>query len=159
MPGLRATWAREQDKTKERIIAQFKDHPTKNHQLSSYQGIVHDGYDSGFTANTNNLEGTFVYRADTEFDTSASVNSNWELEAILPSELTINAAASKSILRGKSKCTVLRSSQMLSGAPVKMLANQQMCLVNKDRNTYGYVTLNVKMALMNYTRFDSLFPK
>ena len=61
MPGLRATWAREQDKTKERVIAQFKDHPTKNHQLSSYQGIVHDGYNSDFTANTRKIRKVLLF--------------------------------------------------------------------------------------------------
>ena len=35
-PELRAAWAREQDKNKERVIAQFKEPITKNRQLTTY---------------------------------------------------------------------------------------------------------------------------
>ena len=108
------------------MIAQFKDPLTKSRPLSSYQSIVQDGrdgYDSDFTANTQNSDGTFVFIADTEFNANASVNSNGEMEGT-PSELTVNAAASKCILRKSFKRTIPRSSQMSSGAPAKMLANE-----------------------------------
>ena len=102
-------WARESGDNKEKIIAQFKTPVTKNRQLTAYEANRNDGYDSDFTANTQNSEGTFVftaYNAETEFDTSASVNSNGELEGSQPSEgpsegLIVNAAATKSILRNK----------------------------------------------------------
>ena len=102
---------------------------------------MQDGYESYFIANTQNLEGTFVFQADTEFGTSASVNSNGEIEGILPSEsseLTVNAAASKSILR-KPKYTIPRSSQMSTGAPAKLIANEQIRLTRPDGQTYGYM--------------------
>ena len=78
---------------------------TKNCQLTTYKATRSDKYDSDFAANTQNSDGTFVFhvcQVETEFDTSANVNSNKELEGILayePSGLTVNAAASKSILR------------------------------------------------------------
>ena len=98
MSELSTAWAQQQDNNEELLSAQFKDPPIKNSELSTYQGIVHDGYDSDFTTNTHNSEGTFVFIADTEFNANASVNSNGEMEGT-PSEFTINAAASRSILR------------------------------------------------------------
>ena len=91
----------EDDKNKERAIAQFKVPITKNCQLTAYQGRPYsqNGYESDFIANTQNLEGTFVIQADTEFDTNVSFNSNGEIEYIPSSELTVNAASSKSILQ------------------------------------------------------------
>ena len=40
-----------------------------------------------------------------------------------------------------------------------MLANQQMRLVNEGGKSYGHLTLNVKMAIINYILFDSLLPE
>ena len=102
---LRSAWVREDDSNKKRVIAQFKEPVTKNCQLTAYEASRSDRYDSDFTANTQNLEGKYVFhalQAETEFHTSASFNSNRELEAIStcePSGLIVNAAASKSILR------------------------------------------------------------
>ena len=88
---LRSAWIREYDRNKERVIAQFKEPITNNHQLTAYEARSYsDGYESDFTANTQISEGTFVFQADTEFDTSASVNSNGEIEGNPPSELTVN---------------------------------------------------------------------
>ena len=98
---------------------------TSDHQLSSYCGDVQIGYDSDYTTNTNNIGGTIVYVADTKFNVNAIVNSNEEFKGT-PSELTVNAAASKSILRKQSKLTIPRSSEMSLGTPAKMLANKQM---------------------------------
>ena len=100
---------------------------TKNCQLTTYEAIRYsDGYDSDFTANTQNSEGTYVFhtlQAGTAFDTSASVNSNGEIEGFLssePSELIVNAAASQSILRNKHPSRYIpRSSEMSSGAPAE----------------------------------------
>ena len=92
-------------------------------------------YNSDFTTNTQNSEGTYVFRAlqaETEFDTSASVYSNDELKGIPPCEpsgLIVNAAATKSILRNNkqpSRRIVPRSSEMSSRAPAKILANKQL---------------------------------
>ena len=53
------------------MIEHFKDPLTKNHQLSSYCNVVQDGYNSEYTANTNNTGGTFVFAADIKFDANA----------------------------------------------------------------------------------------
>ena len=102
-PEMKTTWIREDDKNKERIIAQFKTPITQNRQLTAYEATrsYSDGLESDFTVNTHNSECTYVFQADTEFDTSASVNSNGEIEGNQPSELTVNATASKSILQNK----------------------------------------------------------
>ena len=99
-----------------------------------------------------------------EFDTSTSFNSNGEIEGISPckpSGLIVNATASKSILRNNMQPTqrsVPRSSEMLSGAPAQMLANQQMRIVRPDGKTHGYMTLHASIVLLNYWRCDTLIP-
>ena len=109
-PELQAGWAREQDHIKEQVIKQFKDPPTKNHQLSSYCGDVQDGYNSDYTTHTNNIDGTLVFAANTGFDANASVSSNGEIKDTT-SELTVNTAALKIILRKQpSKHTIPRLS-------------------------------------------------
>ena len=85
MLELRSALAREDDRNKGQVIAHFKEPITKNRQLTVYEANCSDRYDSDFTANTQNSEGTFVFRAlqaETEFDTSASVHSNGELEGM-----------------------------------------------------------------------------
>ena len=62
-PELRSAWARKDDKNKEQVIAQFKEPITKNCQLTAYKANWSYGYDSDFTANTQNSEGTFVFGA------------------------------------------------------------------------------------------------
>ena len=120
---------------KEELTATFKEPITKNCQQTAYEATCSEGYDSDFTASTQNSEGTYVFcalHAETEINTSASVNSNGELEGISPykpSGLIVNNAASKSILRNnkqRSRHTVPRSSEMSSGAPAKILANVQL---------------------------------
>ena len=104
MPELRTAWARELPENKDQVIAQFKEPLTKNRQLTAYEATRSDRYDSDFTANTQKSEGTYVFhalQARTEFNTTASVNSNGELEGISSCELSgliVNTAASKSIL-------------------------------------------------------------
>ena len=56
-------WARETGDNKECVIAQFKEPVTKNHQLTAYEATCSDGYDSDFTAKTQNSEGTYVFHA------------------------------------------------------------------------------------------------
>ena len=162
-------WARETGDNKERIVAQFKEPVTKNRRLTAYEATRSDGYDSDFTANTQNSEGTFVFhalQAETEFDTSGSLNSNGELEGIAPCEpsgLIVNAAISKSILRNKNKQkpkrTIPQSSEMNSGAPAKLLANKRLRLVDTDGKTYGHMTFRATMAVLNYVRCDTLIPE
>ena len=135
--------------------------------MTAYEANWNNGYNSDFTANTQNSEETFVFRAlqaETEFDTSASVDSNGELEGIPldnPSGTIVNAAATKSILRNgkkQSKRTLPRSSEMSSGAPAKLLANEQLKLIDKNGNTYGHMTFQSTMAVLNYARCDTLIP-
>ena len=53
-----------------KVIAQLSKPITKNRQLTAYQGnISQDGYDSDYTAITQNSEGKFVLKVETEFDT------------------------------------------------------------------------------------------
>ena len=47
---------------------------------------------------------------------------------------------------------------MSSGAPAQLLANQQMRLVRSDGTIHSYMTLNASMAVMNYSRCNSLIP-
>ena len=47
---------------------------------------------------------------------------------------------------------------MSSGALAKLLANQQMALINKDGRTYGHMTFCASMALLNYAWCDTLIP-
>ena len=167
-PDLKTAWARETGENKEKIIAQFKEPVTKNRQLTAYEANRNDGYDSDFTANTQNSEGTFAfhaYNAKIEFDTSASVNSDGELEGVPanePTNLIVNAAGTTSILRNgkkQSKRALPKSSEMSSGAPAKLLANEQLTLVDKKGNTYGHMTFrSCTMAQLNYTRCDTLIP-
>ena len=56
-----------------------------------------DGYDSNYTANTNNSKGIFCFIADTEYDANGSVNSNGEIGGISSNEdLTVHATTSRS---------------------------------------------------------------
>ena len=45
---------------------------------------------------------------------------------------------------------------MSSGAPAKMLTNRQLRVLNKDNTIHSFMTLNAKMAKIEYARFDSL---
>ena len=78
------------------------------------------------TANTHNSEHTYVFNAETEFDTNDTINSNGEIEFNPPNELTVKAASSTGILRNKrlQNRTIPKSSVMSAGAPAKMLTNK-----------------------------------
>ena len=114
------------------------------------------------------MEGTYIFhalRAEIEFNTTASVNSNGELEGISssePSGLIVKAAASKSILQNNKQppnYTLPRSSEMLSGALAKLLANEQRRLVRPDGKTYGHMILHAKIAVLHYAHCDTLIPE
>ena len=47
---------------------------------------------------------------------------------------------------------------MSSGAPAKLLANEQLTLIDKSGNTYGHMTFRSYMAQLNYSRCDALIP-
>ena len=47
---------------------------------------------------------------------------------------------------------------MSSGAPAKLLANEQLKLIDKNGNTYGHMTFRSTMAGLNYARCDALLP-
>ena len=47
---------------------------------------------------------------------------------------------------------------MSSGAPAKLLANEQLTLVDKKGDTYVHMTFRSSMAQLDYTRCDSLIP-
>ena len=44
------------------------------------------------------------------------------------------------------------------GAVSKMMANQQLRLMDKDDNVVSYWTMHVKMAVIDYSRCDNLLP-
>ena len=99
------------------------------------------------------------FQAETEFDTTYSVNSNGELEGSHPTDVVVNKAASKSILRNKrtpTKRVIPKSSDMSSGAPAKILANRQLRVLNEDNTIHSSMILNASMANVDYARFDSL---
>ena len=63
LPELRLAWICKDDRNKDRVIAQFKEPITKNCQLTAYEARSYsDGYESDFTTNTQNSEGTFCWK-------------------------------------------------------------------------------------------------
>ena len=100
MPELQTTWVRETPENKEKVIAQFKVPVVNNRQLTAYKAdmmmVVMNRTSLKIPHNSDN---TYVYQVDTEFDTSANVNSNGEIEGNLSNELTVNVAALPGILR------------------------------------------------------------
>ena len=94
MPELRTAWVRDTPENKEKVIAQFKVLVVNNRQLTAYEADIRyddGGHESDYTANTRNLENTYVFNAETEFYASANVNSNGEIEGNPSSELTVNS--------------------------------------------------------------------
>ena len=75
---------------------------------ANQSNISQDRYESDYTTNTQNSEGTFVFKAETEFNTTANVNSNSEIEPTL----IVNATKSNSILCKRSRRTILKKSEL-----------------------------------------------
>ena len=48
---------------------------------------------------------------------------------------------------------------MSTGAPAKMLANQQMRIVKPDGNPCGHMMFHGTMVLVNYAQCESLIPE
>ena len=63
-------------------------------------------------------------------------------------------------MKGKRKKKLFKSSEMPAGAVSKMMANQQLRLMDKDDNVVSYWTghQQANMAVMDYSRCDSLLP-
>ena len=132
----KTAWIQEDNDNKEMVIVQFVLEFKSSVQVTKNQHLhtVHmpdffnrDGYDSDFTANTQNSIGTFQFNANSSlFDTTVDNNSNGEM-ILEGSDLNVNAAAARkgkpsSILRKKH----FKSSEMPSGAITKMIANKQI---------------------------------
>ena len=79
---------------------------------------------------------------------------------LVGTELNVNAAASGTKLtklKKKKDKKTFRSSEMPAPAPAKMLANKQYEVRDADTNErVSYITYASKMAVTDYTRFDSM---
>ena len=79
---------------------------------------------------------------------------------LVGTELNVNAAASGTKLtklKNKKDKKTYRSSEMPAAAPAKMLANKQYKVRDPDTNDrVSYITYASKMAVIDYTRFDSI---
>ena len=95
------------------------------------------------------------------FDTTDD-DSNGE-SVLEGSELNVNTAAvsrrpKKSILKGKGK-KLFKSSEMPTGAVAKMMASEQVRMIDNNNNVLGQMTYCAKMTNIDYTRCDSLVQK
>ena len=172
-------WMNASDSVKEKILAQRQSKssgpPTKNHQLPTNGRTVYkldfemdgDGYYSDCTANS---EATFDFNASSAVVYNTTGDNDSDGESVLEGqELIGNAAAAatksqpQSILKvkgkgGRKKKRIFRASEMPAGAVSKMIANEQFRLMKKDNKVLFYWTANVSMAVMDYSRCDSLLP-
>ena len=120
-----------------------------------------DGYNSDFTANTQNSEGTFQCNANsTMFDAISDNNSSG---GILEGQgLNVNATVARktkpSILRGQQK-KQFKLSEIPSGEIAKVMANKQLQVLDDDNNVSKYLTYSTKTRKINYPRCDSLVPE
>ena len=173
-PEHKKAWIRASDSTKEKMIAQWKSKSTgsvtKNHQLRTDGRTVYklefedengDGYYSDYTANS---KATYDFNVHSSvYDTTGDDDSNGE-SVLEGKELNVSAAAAtkarpSSILRGKSprRKKLYKSSEMLAGAVPKMMASKQLKLMDGDK-VVSYMTMAGNMAVMDYSRCDSLVP-
>ena len=158
-------WIQEDNDNKKIIIAQFVAGSksivpvTKNRNLytvfmSDFND--RDGYDSDFTANTQNSDGIFQFNVNSSlFDTTTNNNSN--VEILEGSNLNVNAAAARegkppNILQKKQ----FKSSKMPSGSIAKMMANKQLRVLDKDDDVQGWLTYSTRMKSINYSFCDTL---
>ena len=169
-------WIRVKDSTKEKMIDQWKSQSsgpvTNNHQLRTNGHTVYKldfeddnggGYYSDYTANS---EGTYDFNVHSSvYNTTGDNYSNGE-SVLEGKELNVSAAAATkakptSILREKRsrRKKFYRSSEMPAGAVSEMLANKQLELRDpKTNKLVPYMTYTAKMAVMDYSRCDSLLP-
>ena len=152
------------DSVKEKILAQRQSKssgpPTKNHQLPTNGRTVYkldfvgvdDDNNGYFSDRTANSEATFDFNASSAvvYDATGDVDSDGE-SVLEGQELTVNAAAAatksppQGILRvkgkgGRRKKRVFKSSEMPAGAVSKMMANQQLRLLDQNDNVLSYWT-------------------
>ena len=116
-----------------------------------------NGYYSDHTANS---EATYDFNASSAvYDATGDDDSDGE-SVLEGQELTVSAAAAtkskpQGILRvkGKKKKRTFKSSEMPAGAVSKMMANQQLKLIDKDDNVVLYWTghQQVNMTVMDYS--------
>ena len=97
------------------------------------------------------------------YDTTADDGSNGE-SVLEEKELNVSAAAATksrppSILKGKTprRKKLYKSSEMPAGAVPKMMASKQLKLMDGDK-VVSYWTMAGNMAVMDYSRCDSLVP-
>ena len=142
-----------------------------NHQLRTDERTVYksnfvDEDDNGYYFDcTANSEATYNFNASSAvYDATGDNDSNGE-SVLEGQELTVSAAAAtksrpQSILKvkGKKQKKIFRASEMPAGAVSKMMANQQLRLMDKDDNVVSYWTAHANMAVMDYSRCDSLLP-
>ena len=128
-----------------------------------------DGYDTDYTAKTQNSEGTYVLPPEFDanfavYDTTESNNSNGEIVKGSKYDLNVNAAAalkSKDILRNKGQRKFLpKLSKIPVRAVAKMMASKQDIVVDrKTGKTKGYFIYAANMINLNYSRCASLIPE
>ena len=123
-----------------------------------------------YTANTQNSEGTYDFNANyTDFDTTASVNSNGETDGVSSQyDLNTNAAAAlkgilcnqksrKSSINPTNPSRVLtKSSKIPTRAVAKMMANKQDRVVNRQGKAKRLVTYAATITNIDYSYCDSL---
>ena len=140
-----------------------------NHQLRTDERTVYksnfvDEDDNGYYFDcTANSEATYNFNASSAvYDATGDNDSNGE-SVLEGQELTVSAAAAtksrpQSILKvkGKKQKKIFRASEMPAGAVSKMMANQQLRLINKDDKVVSYWTMHAKMVVMDHSRCDSL---
>jgi len=131
---------------------------TKNHNLGkSYNAEIvdSDGYESDFT---HNSEGTFQFVVNsTIYDTTDNEDGEGVSEG---TKLNVNAAAAstkpkKSVLKRRGK-EIFKLSEIPAAAVARMMASEQVRMIDKNDNEMGWMTYAAKMTVIDYTRFDSM---
>ena len=179
----RQEWMKAKPSVKEKILAQRQAKssgpPTKNHQLPTgkrvvYRVVADEDDDNGyFSDQTANSEATYDFNASSALVYDATDDGNSDGESVLEGqELTVNAAAAAAATKSKStppgilkvrgngrrrKKQIFKSSEIPAGAVSKMMANQQMRLIDQNDNVVSYWTGHqASMTVMDYSRCDSL---
>ena len=135
--------------------------------------LIDDGYNTDYTANTQNSEGTYglpsEFNANSAgYDTTDNVNSNEKIIEGSQYGLNVNAAAATKIkgiicqAKGQRKQprTLLKSSEMSAGLIAKIMVRKQVVVIDrKIDQTKGYFIYSTRMININYSRCDSLVPE
>ena len=160
-------WIRDSDESKDSIIKQLPGNSkaivqaTKNHNLrSSYNTEIGDSdeYESDFT---HNSEGMWQFMANsTMYDTTNNEDGESVSEG---TKMNVNAAAAsatskESVLNKRRGKKVYKSSEMPTAAVAKMMASKQLEVRDPTitQELVSYLTYASKMAVIDYTRFNSM---